>query len=111
MRPQAPALQPQADLFTRALDGILHLLFRLVRYLGRRLVQSPVVGLAYILIALPACFLLVQDIRQMLAIAGTGGLAGTPLFSTVPQMWPLSQPLPTTALVGLFAAICSVVVF
>jgi hypothetical protein len=108
MRPQAPSLQPQGDLFTRALDGILHLLFRLVRYLGRRLVQSPIVGLAYILIALPACFLIVQDVRQMLAVAGT---AGTPRFDAVPRMWPLSEPLPAAALVCLFAAISLVVVF
>lgn len=105
MRPQAPVLQPQRDLFTQALDGILHLLFKLLRYLGRRLIQSPLVGLAYLLFALPALFLIVQDGRQALAVAGT------PRFSTVPQMWPLQEPLSSTALVGLFLVIVLVVTF
>src|SRR3954469_17474054 len=108
MRPQAPVLQPQGDLFTWALDGAVQLMFKLVRYLGRRLVQNPIVGLAYIVIALPACFLIVQDLRQALAVAGT---AGTPRFDSVPSMWPLSELLPSAALGGLIAAISSVVMF
>lgn len=105
MGPQAPVLQPERDLFTQALDGILHLLFKLVRYLGRRLIQCPIVGLAYLLIALPALLLIVQNVRQVLAVAGT------PRFSTVPRMWPLQEPLPPITVVMLFLIISLVVTF
>ena len=33
MRPPAPLLQPERDLFTRVLEGVLHVAFRLLRYL------------------------------------------------------------------------------
>lgn len=101
-------LQPERDLFTSVLDGTLRLILKLLRYLGLRLVQNPLVGLGYLTIALPAAFLIVQDVRQVLAAAVT---VGTSPFATPSPMWPLTEPLPVGALLSLFLVIGLVIAF
>ncbi len=103
-QPATPATLEQ-DAFVRVVEVMVNLTFRLLKYLGRRFAQDPFVGLAYLIVALPSAFLIVQDLRQVLAIASA------PRFSMPAHIWPLSVPLPLPTIGLLALAICSVVVF
>ncbi len=93
------------DAFVRVIEVVLRLAFRLLKYLGRRFLQDPLVGLAYLIVAVPSLFLMVQDLRQVLAVASA------PRFSMPARIWPLDAPLPLPAIGLLAIAICLVVAF
>lgn len=95
--------QQEEDLFLKGFYGVLSLIVKLLRYIGRRTIQHPLVGLLYLVVAFPAAFLIVQDLRLWSATA----LA--PRFTQPASIWPLSeplQPLGVALLAGVIISVC-----
>ncbi len=84
---------------------MLELARKLLGYLLARSREQPFVGVMYFIIAGPALFLIVQNLR--LIWAG----ATAPPFTRPGPVWPLSNPIPPVGSALLIFAIASVVVF
>lgn len=83
-----PTPPPDDDLIFRLLGGGLRLVGAGLRYLVGRAVRTPLVGLLYLAVALPAALLLVQHGRLAFAVA-----TAMPYTRPTP-VFPLSVPLP-----------------
>ncbi len=104
MTPHKTPAPPPADedWFFRLLGGLFRGAVALLRYLLRRTLRHPLVGLLYLSIALPAALLLIQHGRFLLAIATA------PPFTDPDPVFPLSTPLPDPVpalLLGLIALV------
>src|SRR5215204_5048435 len=83
-----PIPPPDDDLVFRLLGGTLRLVGAGLRYLVRRAVHAPLIGLLYLGVALPAALLLLQHGRLAAAVATA------PPFTQPAPVFPLSAPLP-----------------
>jgi hypothetical protein len=105
MTPRAVSPHQERDVFLKSIYWVLDLILKLLRYLGRRSIQHPVVGLSYLVIAFPAAFLLVQDLRLHWAAITA------PPFSEPAPAWPLTEPIQPIGLGLLVLALVAVVAF
>lgn len=105
MKTQPVARHEEDDLFIKSFYWVLGLIGKALRYLGRRAIQNPLVGLLYLVMAFPAAFLILQHLRLVWATA-----TARPFTQPAP-VWPLSEPVQPVGLVFLLLAIISVVAF
>lgn len=93
----------EEDLFLKVFFLMLGLVIKLLRYLGRRAIQNPMVGLLYLTLAFPALFLIVQNLRLLWATATA------PRFTQPAPIWPLAEPVQPLGVALLVLMIISVI--
>ncbi|MDQ2808016.1 MAG: hypothetical protein M3Z04_14065 [Chloroflexota bacterium] len=99
MTPRPPA-PPPANEALAVVQQVLGLLWRALRYLGRRTREQPLIGLLYFVTWGPGLLLLGQNAHQAIALKLT-----TP-YHRVEAAWPLTGvPWPPPILLGLVAAL------
>lgn len=97
--PRPPTLPPSNDALA-VLQQVLGLVWRALRYWGRRTRQQPLIGLLYAAVWLPVGVLLFQNAHQAIALKLTAP------YHRVEQEWPLTgTPWPPPILLGLVAAL------